>query len=367
MKIVASSYRNFGLPIFSITRHQRVGGPNFRYLSAFSGNGGDHHDATAYSRRGRDAVRLLPSYLADARSVPRYDREKNPNGALQLGVAESLILEDWLIPALNWESSNTAIPSDAIYYQPTQGRLDFRTAMASYVEDLMGLANGRLKLDGLVVGAGCNAVLENLCFTLAEIGDTVLIPTPYYAAFEFDLVARAGLKVQPVTTMDFHSPENTMNPGAKYFPNAASLEAAYQRAIKSGSEPRILLISHPNNPLGICYPPSVVEECIAWCRMRRIHLISDEIYAGSIFRNESGFISALALADEPDKGLGPYVHWVYALSKDFALSGLRVGAVYTENENILLPLQKLNDLCQVWCIINFCSWSGTFVCVCVCL
>ena len=44
--------------------------------------------------------------------------------------------------------------------------------------------------EGLVVGAG--AVLEILCLALAEPGEGVLIPTPYYAAFEFDLVARAG-------------------------------------------------------------------------------------------------------------------------------------------------------------------------------
>ena len=46
--------------------------------------------------------------------------------------------------------------------------------------------------DGIILGAGCNAVLENLCMCLAEPGDAVMIPTPYYAAFEFDLAARAG-------------------------------------------------------------------------------------------------------------------------------------------------------------------------------
>mmetsp|Transcript_2054 Transcript_2054/g.4085 ORF Transcript_2054/g.4085 Transcript_2054/m.4085 type:complete len:224 (+) Transcript_2054:597-1268(+) len=46
-------------------------------------------------------------------------------------------------------------------------------------------------------------------------------------------------------------------------------------------------------------------------------------------------------------GLGPYIHLVYALSKDFALSGLRVRVAYTENPEILVPMQKLNDLCQI--------------------
>jgi hypothetical protein len=154
------------------------------------------------SKRGRLAVNLLPSYLADARACQVYNKDTCPNGALQLGVAESQIMaEDWLVPALN---TMPELQADAIYYQPTPGRADFKQAMASYIEEMADLPQGRLQLDGLVVGAGCNAVLENMCFTLAEAGDAVLIlPTPYYAAFEFDLVARAGLTVEPVQTMQY--------------------------------------------------------------------------------------------------------------------------------------------------------------------
>jgi 1-aminocyclopropane-1-carboxylate synthase len=140
-------------------------------------------------------------------------------------------------------------------------------------------------------------------------------------------------------------------PHQAYYPNRASLDAAVARSTAEGVVPRVLLLSHPQNPLGICYPPEVVKEIIDWCRDHKIHLISDEIYAGSIYRpDDAQFVSALKLAstsDEPFLGLGPYVHLVYALSKDFALSGLRVGALYSENLEIRLPLQKLNDLCCI--------------------
>ena len=295
------------------------------------------------------------------------------------------MLEDWLVPALNRHHGNSSsttttttideIPANAIYYQPTAGREDFRQAFASYLEDLVQLPRGgrrrrrrrrRIVPDNLVVGAGCNAVLENLCIVLAERGDAVLIPTPYYAAFEFDLVARAGLAVVPVTTQTYHedvasitttttATRSILEDPSMYYPNTAALDAAYERAERAGNPPRILLISHPHNPLGICYPPDVIQECIDWCRSRQVHLISDEIYAGSVYRPElANFKSVLQLANDDctgtaasEGGLGPYIHWVYALSKDFALSGLRVGAAYTENEEIQLPLQKLNDLCQV--------------------
>ena len=330
-------------------------------LSASSASNSDGSSSLS-SRRGQQAVGLLPSYLADARAVETYHPVTAPNGALQLGVAESQLVEDLLVPKINAlmkSSDNAAFTADCIYYQPTAGRASFRQAMASYIEDLVQLSDSaaatssslKLDVDGLVVGAGCNAVLENLCFTLADPGDTVLIPTPYYAAFEFDLVARAGLQVHPVTTFE-HSKSDTSGstvPVEAYYPTPASLDAAYEAA---PTKPKILLLSHPHNPLGIAYPTHVVQDCIDWCRAKQVHLISDEIYAGSVYREaEAGFVSALELASQPTSdeglGLGPYVHWVYALSKDFALSGLRVGVVYSENAEIRMPLQKLNDMCQI--------------------
>ena len=310
-----------------------------------SDEGGEEKDDSSLptcSRRGQEAVKLLPSYLADARSVEKYSPE-TPQGALQLGVAESQLCEDLLVPALN---EKVQFDAGCIYYQPTPGRPGMRNAMAKYIEELMGLPDGRLDPEGLVVGAGCNAVLENLCLCLAEPGEAVLIPKPYYAAFEFDLVARAGLSVQPVSIQEFHPVSDTMDPSI-YFPTAASLDAAYNQALQEGHNPRILLLSHPHNPLGICYPEETVQECIEWCQTRKVHLVSDEIYAGSVYRPElAGFKSILEVADK-ESGLGPYIHWVYALSKDFALSGLRVGAAYSENMDIRLPMQKLNDLCQI--------------------
>jgi len=350
---------------------------NEHFMSTSSNNQHDVEDHHLSSSRGRNAVNYLPDYLTDARSVTKFHPSTAPDGALQLSVAENQMLEDLLIPALtHFSSSGTETESissaadglfraDQIYYQSTHGRSGLRNAMSSYIQRLCKIPSS-MSLDNekLVLGAGCNAVLENLCFCLAEPGDGVLLPTPYYAAFEFDLVARAGLKIIPVNSMNFHDEfgESTSPiQSSVYYPNRKSLDAAYQISKDSGAEPKILLLSHPNNPLGICYPPDVVKECIDWARDRKVHLISDEIYAGSVYKNtkldgKDTFQSALTLAADYQpsstglgKGLniGPYIHFVYSLSKDFALSGLRVGAAYSENEAIQIPMQKLNDLCQI--------------------
>ncbi|KAL3827355.1 hypothetical protein ACHAXA_003089 [Cyclostephanos tholiformis] len=392
------------------------------------------------SHRARAAIGLLPSYLVDARSVERYSPDTCPHGALQLGVAESRLCEipvgglvgvvegggerkdeglvvDFDVPmgglrltdVLGQLASSDVAPRassstvttttrmdvferEMVYYQPTHGTLGARRAMAGYLQRLLlaspsssstsstssSATSTTVAFDpeSVVLGAGCNAVLENLVMCLADPGDAVLIPTPYYAAFEFDLAARAGCVIVPTygSGSRDRGEEKGPIPPEFYYPGTSSLDDAYDRAVcKTGRPPRVLLISHPNNPLGVCYPPRVVRECIDWCRARGVHLISDEIYAGSVYREKRAaagageeedddaggrptFVSAMALGGDSDLafangrpgiGLGPYVHLVYALSKDFALSGLRVGVAYTENEEILLPLQKLNDLCQI--------------------
>jgi aspartate/methionine/tyrosine aminotransferase len=321
--------------------------------SSLSSTASSSEEEPIASQRGLDAVSLLPTYLADARAVTKYHPVTAPDGALQLSVAESQLVEDLLVPQINAWAREIPFTADGIYYQPTPGRPGLKAAMAHYMQELLHLPVAP-DTEGIIVGAGCNAVLENLCFALAQPGDTCLIPTPYYAAFEFDLVARAGLTICPVTTMKYSGIDTTSTatvPIEAYYPTPAALDAAYARAT---TKPRILLLSHPHNPLGIAYPPRVIQDCIDWCRKKKVHLISDEIYAGSVYRpTQANFVSALALAASEEKstggglGLGPYIHWVYALSKDFCLSGLRVGVAYSENEAVRLPLQKLNDLCQV--------------------
>jgi aspartate/methionine/tyrosine aminotransferase len=306
------------------------------------------------SQRAGRALGLLPSYLADARSAPA--------SCLNLSVAENQMLADLLTPRL--AAAGGSFPDELIYYQPTPGRADMREAVARYMSSSLYAGRHCVNPEQLIIGAGCNAVLENLFFTIAEPGSAVLVPAPYYAAFDFDLSSRAGMAVVPVVPEGLaaagSSGSGFMEP-ATYYPTAAGLDAAYEAAEAAGTPPAALLVSSPNNPLGIIYPPSVIAEMLRWCEQRGIHYVSDEIYGGASAwcagADGDGATEAPAAASsapvvardvlgwEADT-MGDRLHVVYALSKDFGLSGLRVGVLYTQNEAALAPLQKLNDLCQ---------------------
>jgi len=202
------------------------------------------------SRRGREAPALLPRYLSDARGVETFDAVSRPDGVLQLSVAENQMISDWLVPRIRSIAASPA--SDAhgggaglfeqadIFYQQTHGTPQCRAAVAAHMERVLCGGSYPIDPDKLVVGAGCNAVLENLLFALADAGEGVLVPRPYYAAFEFDLRARAALEVLPVAIRrgGFEA--------SGYYPTADALEA--RCAGRARSRPDLGQISARSRP-----------------------------------------------------------------------------------------------------------------------
>ncbi len=41
----------------------------------------------------------------------------------------------------------------------------------------------------------------------------------------------------------------------------------------------MLLLTNPNDPLGVIYKPSVIVNAISWARRNHVHTIVDEIFA----------------------------------------------------------------------------------------
>lgn len=101
---------------------------------------------------------------------------------------------------------------------------------------------------------------------------------------------------------------------------------------------KIILISNPNNPLGVIYSPNAVRNIVEWARARKMHTIVDEIYALSVFDDDS----FRSVAQILDNDLGNDVHFLWALSKDFASSGFRVGVLYSQNAQLMDALGNLN-------------------------
>lgn len=80
-----------------------------------------------------------------------------------------------------------------------------------------------------------------------------------------------------------------------------------------------------------------------WAKEKSLHIVVDEIYALSSFNGE--FISSFDIVDEFFDGDDYFKykhHVIHGLSKDFGMSGFRVGYLYTENDDLMKSFSKIN-------------------------
>lgn len=76
-----------------------------------------------------------------------------------------------------------------------------------------------------------------------------------------------------------------------------------------------------------------------------MHLVSDEIYSGTVF-NSSEFISVMEILKNKqleNTDVFNRVHIVYSLSKDLGLPGFRVGAIYSNDKDVISAATKMSS------------------------
>lgn len=269
------------------------------------------------------------------------DPQRNPSGHIPLCVAENRLVIDMLAQRLMQLGTTTATFSDpAVYcYSSFLGMPVAREAAAYFLArrflfpDDPDLAPDQalkhVNPNHCALGAGCAALLNNLFFLLGEPRDACLIPIPYYAAFENDMNLVAGVEPIGIVQQD-----------PLVGPSVQELETAYHKAKADGFNPKFVLLTNPNNPLGIIYRRDVILRVIQWARSKGMHTIVDEIYALSTHRKRGhGFESVIKVLNND---MGNDVHMLWAVSKDFGGSGLRLGIVYSQNEIMMEGLANVS-------------------------
>ncbi|KAG6413886.1 hypothetical protein SASPL_126601 [Salvia splendens] len=263
-----------------------------------------------------------------------YHETCNPSGVIQMGLAENQVSFDLLEQYLD-QNSNNGISSSGFkenaLFQDYHGLLCFRKAMARFMEQIRG---GRAKFnpERVVITAGATAANELLTFIIANPGDALLVPTPYYPGFDRDLRWRTGVKIVPVHCDSSNNFEITQ----------AALDAAYEEADANNITVRGLLITNPSNPLGATIKRAALEQILDFAVRRNIHLVSDEIYSGTTFSPDE-FISVAEVLESRGYRDSERVHIVYSLSKDLGLPGFRVGTIYSYNDDVLTTARRMSS------------------------
>jgi len=253
----------------------------------------------------------------------------NPDGKIPFCVAENKLTQDRLSPRFIKAASVAFSNHESWEYNDMTGLSQMKGAVARlWNRKVCGGAELVRKTD-IVCGAGAAAVLNNTFACTCEVGEAVLIPAPYYAAFENDMEVLSGLRPVKVVVGD-----------VVRGPTTEEWEAAWAGAKALGLEVGAILVTNPNNPVGVCYRCTVVEEALKWARAKSLFIIVDEIYALSIHGDEGEKFTSVV---EIERGLvNDDLAVIWAMSKDFGGSGLRAGVLMTGNQKLK---QSMSNIC----------------------
>lgn len=183
--------------------------------------------------------------------------------------------------------------------------------------------------NNIVFANGVTSLNAICASSLTNPGDGILLGQPIYGSFAGDLRVPSNCQLVYVP---FHG-DDPFSPDA-----VARYEKTFLQARdETGVTIRALLICNPHNPLGRCYSRETLEALLRFCQKYQIHLISDEVYALSVYGNDdsTGFVSVLSIDPVP-LGVDPaLIHVLYGMSKDFAAAGLRLGSLISQNQRLL--------------------------------
>lgn len=193
-------------------------------------------------------------------------------------------------------------------YTSASGIPELKDKIAAKVNAQYGT---NLSAKNVAVTTGAKFALYLLGQALLDPGDEVLIPVPFWVSYG-EQVKLAGAKpiyVQPLAS------------SGKV--DVADLEKNYTAKTK------MLIINSPQNPTGLVYSKTELEEIGKWAVSHQVILLTDDIYRDLIY-NQAEFHSVFELSGS----VADNAILVSGFSKSYAMTGWRVGYVVASTELI---------------------------------
>lgn len=193
-----------------------------------------------------------------------------------------------------------AIGEDFTRYTHAAGIQELRQAVADRFNQGWGTDFSGANV---IITCGAKHAIYNVCMTVFEEGDEVLLPTPYWVTFP-EVIKMTGALPREVVTAE----ENGFILGIEDLKG------------KLTSQSRGVIINTPNNPTGAVLPGSVIEEMVELARSKGIFLLFDETYDYFTYGDKS-HVSLASFIKSSDN----FFAIVGSVSKTYSMTGWRIG------------------------------------------
>ncbi len=199
-------------------------------------------------------------------------------------------------------------------YAPFAGLPELRAALAARYRNTYGVEVDADREVALVPGT--KSALAELVLCLAQRGDTVLLPDPYYPDYPSG-VALAGAALD-------------------YLPLDVTRGYAPRFDLASRERVAAVFLNYPCNPTAAAVPDGVFAEAVAFARETGATVIHDFAYGDLVF---DGRAPQSFLAEPGARDVGVEL---FSMSKSYGMAGWRVGFV-VGNAELVARLQTLQD------------------------
>ena len=204
-------------------------------------------------------------------------------------------------------------------YGSSEGSLSFRKSLCTY------FAKNKIAVDpqDIIVTTGASEAVAFTFYCIADVGDEIIIPEPFYANYN-GFAAASNINVIPVISLF----ENQF-----CLPPIESIEA------KITSRTKAILICNPSNPTGYLYSKEEIEKLGDLAIKHNIFLIIDEVYREFIHDDKREHYSVLE-----SRKLANHAIMIDSVSKRYSLCGARVGCLVSKNKTLIANALKFAHL-----------------------
>ena len=206
---------------------------------------------------------------------------------------------DFNVPDYIKDAAIDAINENYHKYSPVDGFLDLKKAICKKFKRDNNLD---YNTDQIVVSTGAKQSIANVCMSLINKGDEVVIPTPYWVSYSAMVSLADGIPV-------FVNPDENAN----FKVTAKQIESAITDKTK------MIMLNSPNNPSGSVFSEQeYLEFSKVLLKYPKIIIVSDEIYEHINYGSKSVSFASLP-------GMYERTVTVNGISKAFAMTGWRIG------------------------------------------
>ncbi|MFS4449277.1 pyridoxal phosphate-dependent aminotransferase [Maribacter sp. 2307UL18-2] len=203
---------------------------------------------------------------------------------------------------------------DVLAYSRTEGSDTYREKLARYYagNDI------QVSVADIIVTTGGSEALSFVMGSIADSGDEIIIPEPFYANYN-GFATGSGVKVVPVVS---RIETNFALPPIESFETLVTPKT------------KAILICNPGNPTGYLYSKEEIRKLAALAKKHDLFLIADEVY------REFTYDGATHYSVLQEEGLEEHAIIVDSVSKRYSMCGARIGCLVSKNKNVIRTAMK---------------------------